>query len=38
MMEVSEEFMIKRETLYVAVNYIDRYLCMADYEIPKVEL
>ena len=38
MMEVSEEFMIKRDTLYTAVNYIDRYLCMADYEIPKVEL
>ena len=38
MMEVCEEFMIKRETLYVALNYIDRYLCMADYEIPKIEL
>ena len=38
LMEVSEEFMIKRDTLYISVNFIDRYLLMADYEIPKVEL
>jgi len=29
LMEVSEEFMIKRDTLYVAVNFTDRYLYMA---------
>ncbi len=38
LMEVSEEFMIKRDTLYVSVSFIDRYLSMADYEIPKEEL
>ena len=35
MMEVSEEFMIKRDTLYISINFIDRYISMADYEIPK---
>lgn len=38
LMEVSEEFMIKRDTLYVTVSFIDRYLSMADYNIPKEEL
>ena len=35
MMEVSEEFMIKRDTLYISVDYIDRFLALADHEIPK---
>ena len=26
MMEVSNEFMLKKETLYLAINYTDRYL------------
>lgn len=38
MMEVCEEFMIKRDTLYMCVDFIDRYLNLADYEIPKNEL
>lgn len=38
MTEVCEEFMIKRDTLYISVNFIDRYISMADYEIPKNEL
>jgi cyclin E len=38
MMEVCEEFMIKRDTLYISVDYIDRYLCLAEYEVPKNEL
>lgn len=38
MIEVSEEFMLKRETLYACINYIDRYLQYAPYEIPKNEL
>jgi cyclin E len=38
MMEVSEEFLIKRDTLYISVSFIDRYLTMAEYEIPKNEL
>jgi cyclin E len=38
MMEVCEEFMIKRDTLYISVNFIDRYISMTDYEIPKNEL
>lgn len=33
--EVSEEFMLKRDTLYISVNFIDRYLTLAEYEIPK---
>jgi Cyclin, N-terminal domain len=36
--EVSEEFMLKRETLYMSVNFIDRYLCRASYMVPKSEL
>eukprot|EP00347_Sterkiella_histriomuscorum_P005514 403356327 len=38
MMEVGEEFMLKRETLNISVNYIDRYLSQATYLIPKNEL
>jgi hypothetical protein len=38
MMEVCEEFMIKRDTMYIAVSLIDRYISMADYDIPKTEL
>ncbi len=38
LMEVSEEFMIKRDTVYICANYIDRYLSMADYEIPRNQL
>lgn len=38
MMEVAEEFMIKRDTVYIAVDYIDRYIALAEYEIPKNEL
>lgn len=38
MMEVCEEFMIKRDTLYISISFIDRYLVMADYEVPKNEL
>jgi cyclin E len=38
MMEVAEEFMIKRDTVYVAVDYVDRYISLADYELPKNEL
>lgn len=29
MMEVCEEFMLKRDTLFIAVDYIDRYLTFA---------
>jgi cyclin E len=36
--EVCEEFMLKRETLYICVNFIDRYMLLAPYEIPKNEL
>lgn len=36
--EVCEEFMLKRETLYITINYIDRYLKLANYEVPKLEL
>lgn len=38
MIEVCEEFMLKRETLYISINFIDRYLMLAPYEIPKNEL
>ena len=38
MIEVSDEFMLKRETLYISINYIDRYMLLAPYEIPKSEL
>ena len=38
MMEVCEEFMIKRDTLYISISFIDRYLSMADYEVQKTEL
>ena len=38
MIEVSDEFMLKRETLYISINFIDRYLLLAPYEIPKSEL
>lgn len=38
MIEVCEEFMLKRETLYISVNYIDRYIQEANYQIPKSEL
>lgn len=31
MTEVCEEFMLKRETLYISVNYIDRYIQEANY-------
>ena len=34
MMEVCMELMIKRETLYMAVYYVDRYLSMVN-NIPK---
>ncbi len=37
MMEVCEEFMLKRETLYTSVSYIDKYLQEAQYFIPKNE-
>ena len=38
LIEVCEEFMLKRETLYMTVNFIDRYMNQAEYEIPKNEL
>ena len=38
MTEVSEEFMLKRETLYITINFVDRYLLYVPYEIPKSEL
>ena len=38
MMEVAEEFMIKRDTVYMAVDYLDRYIFLAEHEIPKIEL
>jgi len=38
LMEVAEEFVIKRDTVYVSVNFLDRYISMANYEIPKNEL
>lgn len=38
MIEVCEEFMLKRETLYISVYYIDMYLTKAPYIIPKSEL
>ena len=31
--EVCEEFMIKRDTLYITADYIDRYISMAEYDI-----
>ena len=38
MMEVCEEFMLKRETFYTAVNYVDRYLEILQCPLPKNEL
>jgi Cyclin, N-terminal domain len=38
MAEVCEEFMLKRETLYMSINFLDRYLLYAPYEVPKNEL
>ena len=38
LMEVCEEFMIKRDTLYISIDFIDRYLSLADYEVHKREL
>ncbi|TNV86540.1 hypothetical protein FGO68_gene8654 [Halteria grandinella] len=38
LMEVCEEFMIKRDTLYITVDFLDRYIAMADYDIQKNEL
>jgi hypothetical protein len=38
MMEVCEEFMLKRDTFYKAMSYIDNFLAMVDYEVPKSEL
>lgn len=38
MIEVGEEFMLKRETLYISIDYIDRYLTHAPYLVPKNEL
>lgn len=38
MMEVCEEFMLKRETLYISINFIDRYLQEVTYVVPKNEL
>lgn len=38
MIEVAEEFMLKRETVHISINYIDRFLLLAPYEIPKCEL
>lgn len=38
MMEVCEEFMLKRETFHMASAFVDRYLALADYEVPKQEL
>lgn len=38
MIEVGEEFMLKRETLYISIDYIDRYLTHASYLVPKNEL
>lgn len=38
MIEVCEEFMLKRETLYISVDFIDRYLTNVGYVIPKSEL
>jgi cyclin E len=38
MMEVSEEFMLKRECYYIATNYVERYLQEAEYLVPKSEL
>ena len=37
MAEVCNEFQIKRDTYYIAVNYIDRYLSIV-YNIKKIEL
>lgn len=38
MMEVCEEFMLKRETLYISINYIDRYLQEVQEIVPKNKL
>lgn len=38
LMEVCEEFMIKRDTLYIAVDFLDRYISMSDAPILKNEL
>lgn len=38
LMEVCEEFMLKRETLHTSIVYIDRYLEIASYKVPKSEL
>ena len=35
LMEVAEEFMLKRDAYYIALNYIDRYIAYAEYLIPK---
>lgn len=37
-MEVSEEFMLKRETFYIAINLVDRFLNLSRVEIPKQDL
>lgn len=38
LIEVCEEFMIKRDTLYIAVDFLDRFISMADHEIAKNKL
>jgi hypothetical protein len=38
MMEVCEEFMLKRDTFYTSITYLDRYLMIANYMVPKQEL
>ena len=31
-------FIIKRDTLYIAVDYVDRYLALVDFQVPRSEL
>ena len=38
MTEVCQEFLIKRDTFYTAMNFVDRYLSVCQYEVPKSEL
>jgi hypothetical protein len=37
MMEVCSEFFLKRDTLYQAINFVDRYLSVVP-DVPKIDL
>ena len=38
LMEVSSEFMMKRDTLHIAVNFIDRYLTIKNNHLIQIDL